>query len=179
VSCYIVNAPTDRQAEQAREILADEYLIVPDVPLSLPVARTGAETRFRRPRAPEWPDVSGIQEAHRRGITGEQVIVGVLDTGCDADHNEFAGKRIEFRYVPFVPTPESMRAVNGFDTPWSRHPRVRHYRRAQRRRRARCRTAGSGSDRKRDGQNQSGTGSSSRWTGCCPISVWQKTSTNR
>jgi len=116
MSCYIVNAPTNQQAEQAREILADEYLIVPDVPLSLPVARTGAETRFRRPRAPEWPDVSGIQEAHRRGITGEQVIVGVLDTGCDADHNEFAGKRIEFRYVPFVPTPESMRAVNGFDT---------------------------------------------------------------
>jgi subtilisin family serine protease len=116
VSCYIVNAPTSQQAEQAREVLADDYLIVPDVSLSLPVARVGAETRVRRPRAPEWPAISGIQEAHSRGIRGRNVIVGVLDTGCDADHNEFLGKRIEFRYVPFVPTPESMRAVSGFDT---------------------------------------------------------------
>ncbi len=116
VSCYIVNAPTDQQAERAREIFADDYLIVPDVSLSLPVARTGGEIRTRRPAAPEWPHISGIQEAHKGGFKGREVIVGVLDTGCDADHNEFQGKRIEFRYVPFVPTLESMRVVRGFDT---------------------------------------------------------------
>lgn len=116
VSCYIVNAPTERQAEQAREILADDYLIVPDVSLSLPVARAGGDVRMRRPKAPEWPPISGIQEAHARGFRGQDVIVGVLDTGCDADHTEFQGKRIEFRYVPLVPTIESMRVVHGFDT---------------------------------------------------------------
>jgi len=116
MSCYIIRTPDDRQANRARDLLGDDYLIVPDVRLSLPVARTGGGTSVRRPRAPQWPDISGVPEARAAGITGKDVIVGVLDTGCDADHNEFAGRRIEFRYVPLAPTPESMRTVRGFDT---------------------------------------------------------------
>lgn len=116
VGCYVVQTPDNRQAEQARELLADDYLIVPDVQLSLPVARAGETTTAHRPRKSQWPDVSGIAQAHKAGITGKNIIVGILDTGCDADHTELKRKRIEFRYVPLMSAPENLRAVRGFDT---------------------------------------------------------------
>jgi len=44
-------------------------------------------------------------------------LVGVLDTGCDADHLEFRQKRIDFRYVsPLDPVTNAMRPIQGFDT---------------------------------------------------------------
>src|SRR5262249_30883318 len=62
-----------------------------------------------------WPEESGISVAHRSGVRGSGVLVGILDTGCDADHLEFRKRRVEFRYVPFNPDRQNMRAVRGFD----------------------------------------------------------------
>jgi subtilisin family serine protease len=71
----------------------------------------------RRPRRKSfWPAESGVAEAHARGITGEGVMVGVLDTGIDADHLEFRKRRVDFRYVPLRPTDGAARSVLGFDT---------------------------------------------------------------
>jgi len=58
--------------------------------------------------------VSGISVAHNTGITGEGVLVGVLDTGCDTDHIQFRRKQIDFRYVPLNYDNEP-RNVRGFD----------------------------------------------------------------
>jgi subtilisin family serine protease len=70
----------------------------------------------RRPRRKSyWPAESGVATAHRRGITGKGVLVGILDTGIDADHLEFRNRRVQFRYVPLRPTEGAVRAVRGFD----------------------------------------------------------------
>lgn len=113
VGAYVVDAPNRRKAEQAQEMLEDDYLIIPDVQLALP--ETNVSQRFlRRPsRDRYWPEVSGIEAAHAAGITGQDVLVGILDTGCDADHIELRDKRIDFRYVPLdLGDP---RDVRGFD----------------------------------------------------------------
>lgn len=115
VGAYIVDSPTEDMSEQAKEVLEDDYMIMPDIELALP--RPTLSQRFsRRPRRePYWPAESGVSTAHDNGITGERVLVGVLDTGCDADHIELRKKQIEFRYVPLKPSTEPMRSCRGFD----------------------------------------------------------------
>jgi subtilisin family serine protease len=115
VGCYIVETENPEQAQAAREVLEEDYLILPDVQLSLPVAASSMQRTSRAPRDLQWPAASGVAQAHEQGITGKGVLVGVLDTGCDADHTEFAKKTIEFRYVPLNPAPDGVRAVRGFD----------------------------------------------------------------
>ena len=115
VGAYVVNTSDEQVTEQARQVLEPDYHIMPNIQLSLPMPML-AESRLRRGRRrPFWPVESGIGTAHSNGITGRGVLVGVLDTGCDADHLELAKKRIEFRYVPLDPVPDTMRAVRGFD----------------------------------------------------------------
>jgi subtilase family protein/caspase domain-containing protein len=46
-----------------------------------------------------WPSVCGIQQAHRRKVQGQNVPVFVLDTGCDAGHDEFKHALIDFRFI--------------------------------------------------------------------------------
>ena len=117
LGAYVVNTPDERKAEQAREVLESDYLIMPDIELSLPTPTIAASHLLRRGRQREsWPAESGVATAHHSGVTGKGVLVGVLDTGVDADHIELRRKRIEFRYVPLDPAPDAMRAVRGFDT---------------------------------------------------------------
>ena len=113
VGAYVVDTVSRRKSEQAQEMFDKDYLIIPDVQLALP--ETNVAQRFlRRPsRERYWPEISGIEAAHKEGITGQDVLVGILDTGCDADHIELRDKRIDFRYVPLdLGDP---RAVRGFD----------------------------------------------------------------
>jgi serine protease AprX len=65
----------------------------------------------------EWPDESGVPLAHAQGIRGAGVMLGVLDTGIDADHPEHASKIVQFRYVSLFPnSPHNpARDVRGFD----------------------------------------------------------------
>lgn len=115
LGAYVVETPDPQMQRAARETLEPDYLIVPDVPLSIPRARLD-EVRARRPRGtPYWPDPSGVPAAHAAGLTGAGVLVGVLDTGVDADHLELRDKRIDYRYVPLRPDEDPVRAVRGFD----------------------------------------------------------------
>ncbi|HWQ13912.1 MAG TPA: S8 family serine peptidase [Roseiflexaceae bacterium] len=114
VGVYVVTAVDQAQAQAARAVLEPDYLVMPNIPLSLPATALATRRLARRPAAP-WPEASGVALARSRGLTGHGVLVGVLDTGVDADHAEFARRRIEFRYVPLDPAPEGMRAVRGFD----------------------------------------------------------------
>ena len=99
---------------EARRLLEPTHLILPNVQFrqSAPVER---QRIYRRRPAKRWPTASGVTEAHAAGITGRGVLVGVLDTGIDADHAEFLRKRVEFRYVPLDVYPESVRTCRGFD----------------------------------------------------------------
>lgn len=113
---YVVDTSQEDLAEKAREVLEDEYHIMPDIELGLPRPLLAQSYRRRPRRDAYWPVESGVTEAHDNGITGHGVLVGVLDSGCDADHLELRSKRVEFRYVPLAPSPNAMRACRGFDT---------------------------------------------------------------
>ncbi|MEZ4737689.1 MAG: S8 family serine peptidase [Caldilineaceae bacterium] len=115
LKAYVVETPNPAVAERARELLEPDYIVVPNLALSLP--RPTIDQRYRsRPRSyVGWPQESGIGAAHRQKIEGEGVWVGVLDTGCDADHLELRDKRIDFRYIPLDPTVDAMRTCRGFD----------------------------------------------------------------
>jgi subtilisin family serine protease len=115
IGVYVVTAVDQTQAQVARALLEPEYHIMPNIALSLPASSLATRRLVRRPSGFAWPEVSGVAAARRAGLTGKGVLVGVLDTGVDADHAEFARKRIEFRYVPLDPAPDGMRAVRGFD----------------------------------------------------------------
>lgn len=63
-----------------------------EVPLIEPAgfAEEVAESR------PQHLDQIDVQAARQQGLDGSSVLVGVLDTGIDGAHPEFAGRRIEF-----------------------------------------------------------------------------------
>ncbi|MEG4374876.1 S8 family serine peptidase [Microcoleus sp. M2_C5] len=61
-----------------------------------------------------WPLESGVELAHSLKIRGSGVLVGVLDTGIDADHQEFRDRTVNYCYVPL--NSGQPRNVRGFDT---------------------------------------------------------------
>ncbi len=115
VGAFYVKTDDKQQAAEAKAVFGDEYLIVPNIPLSLPpTVRT--EIRGERSRnSLGWPAASGIDAAHSQGIKGEGVRVFVMDTGCDADHAQFLRKRINYRYIDPL-NPLNPRDVCAFDT---------------------------------------------------------------
>jgi len=112
---YVIDTPNPAVAERARELLEEEYILAPDLTLTLPRPEISRSFTQLPPNFELWPQSSGIASAHEHGIMGEGVLVGVLDTGCDADHAEFVDKVIDFRYVPLEPKRSGMRACRGFD----------------------------------------------------------------
>lgn len=113
---YVVETTSENTADKAKEKLEADYLIVPDIPLGLPTPQAFTTLSKLPTKAKSWPAESGVDVARQAGLDGRGVLVGVLDTGCDADHVQFRKKRIEFRYVPFDTQTNEMRAVRGFDT---------------------------------------------------------------
>ena len=115
LEAYVVNSSDSKKIKEAQkpfdELNCD---IIHDVQLSLPKP-TYSERIYRRRKQIVWPVESGIHQAHNNGITGKGVLVGVLDTGCDADHVQFRQKGIDFRYVRPYSGTDSLRAVRGFD----------------------------------------------------------------
>jgi subtilisin family serine protease len=107
---------TPSQEANAMEELADHYVFIPDFPVSLPgKIRLDAGKDTSTPGQQQWPIESGIAQAHAAGIRGEGVLVGVLDTGIDADHEEFSHTIVNYRYVSPNPLVSPSRDVRGFD----------------------------------------------------------------
>jgi subtilisin family serine protease len=102
--------------------LADYYDFIPNFRLSLPSRVRMDEVPSNRGRSAladrEWPEDSGVSKAHTMGVKGAGVLVGVLDSGVDADHEEFTGRTITYRFVSLYPNSPywPSRDVRGFDT---------------------------------------------------------------
>jgi subtilisin family serine protease len=112
----------DREKDDAQNELGDEFTLIPDGPMSLPAPVTLAR-EVPYPAGPlevadQWPLESGVRLAHGRGVRGKEALIGILDTGIDADHYEFSRQVVRYRYVPLFPgSPYSPpRDVRGFDT---------------------------------------------------------------
>jgi subtilisin family serine protease len=114
LGAYIIDPSSRIRSEAVKEALDPDFIVVPNIILSMPEPILGkAQTRLGK-KDRLWPEESGIAEAHRNGIRGQGVILGVLDTGCDVDHRELRRKRVEFRYVPFSSSTD-LRTTRGFD----------------------------------------------------------------
>lgn len=115
LDAYVVETPDASLERQAKEVLDDEYVIVPNFELSMPAPAAGRSYARKPKAAGAWPDVSGVKLAHEMGITGTDVTVCVLDTGVDADHRELRRKVIDFRYIPLNTAAGRVRDCRGFD----------------------------------------------------------------
>jgi subtilisin family serine protease len=99
LGAYIVNVPSPEWEEEAISRLDDDYDILENIPLTMPtpLSRNEIQPTPHARQTSAWRDQSGIALAHAKGISGYGVIVGVLDTGCDGDHDEFVERDpIEF-----------------------------------------------------------------------------------
>ena len=115
VKSYVIETSNPAVAERARELLEPDYVVSPDTQFTIPMP-SQLERYYRRPRnLPTWHEASGVAIAHKNGIMGQGVLVGVLDTGCDADHIELRDKLIDFRYIPLDPASDMVRICRGFD----------------------------------------------------------------
>ena len=115
LSAYIVNTDDQSLAAEASGRLESDHHILPDIELALPGAFRQQENFTTQPPNAQWPTNSGINEAHNQGITGTDVIVGVLDTGCDPGHDALKHKNIPFCYVPPNPDIHPLQEKRGFD----------------------------------------------------------------
>lgn len=123
IGATMVHFVSDQAEKSARGELARDFEFIPDVvPLSFPgpvsAGQTGPRNRGMSSLAErEWPAECGVPLAHAQGIRGAGVMLGVLDTGIDADHPEHASRIVQFRYVSLFPnSPHNpARDVRGFD----------------------------------------------------------------
>lgn len=122
IGATIAHFNSEEAERTARGELARDFEFVPDVvPLSFPgpvAGESGPRNRGMSSLAErEWPAECGVPLAHAQGIRGAGVMLGVLDTGIDADHPEHASKVVQFRYVSLFPnSPHTpARDVRGFD----------------------------------------------------------------
>jgi subtilisin family serine protease len=114
VDAYILRLSNQDKVKQSRDIFGDDYYVVPNNNLLTLPESQGSGNLGESSRSSNWPAESNIEKAHQEGLKGEDVIVAVLDTGCDADHVQFSDKVVDFRY--FSPTSTQLpRAIRGFD----------------------------------------------------------------
>lgn len=86
-------------ADMVAALKADGALVIPNELIGIDDPADVPEEAVTSPSAagiaPHLQAI-GIAEARRAGLTGKGVVLGVLDTGIEADHPEFADKTIAF-----------------------------------------------------------------------------------
>ncbi|MBL8575398.1 MAG: S8 family serine peptidase [Hyphomicrobiaceae bacterium] len=118
VRAVTVRLTRDSDVDRVLDAANDQFDVVLDVRADNDAGLSASDTISPRRRRAQWPQRTGIPDAWNQGVKGRGVLVGVLDTGIDADHGEFKRRQVEFRYIPpaALETGTSMRPVRGFDT---------------------------------------------------------------
>jgi hypothetical protein len=113
--CMILNSRDNESLLRAVDVLQDDFEIIPDVPVALAASEASAEgVPSHTFSFPGWGEKSGVEQARHEGERGANAIVAVLDTGVDADHDEFNGREIPYAWIP--PTPSAQpRLIRGID----------------------------------------------------------------
>ncbi len=115
IGAYIFQSKDENDTKKFKDLLGKDYEFYPNFKLNLPASmKTEIRGEKFNPNN-RWPEISGVLDAHREGIKGQDVLVAVLDTGCDADHVQFSEQSIDFRYVN-PSNSRRLRKVRGFDT---------------------------------------------------------------
>lgn len=111
----VLSVEDPEKLEGAQEDLDDEFIVIPDIPLALPgPSQTGEDEGEAALAIDEWPEESGVGAAREAGNRGAGTMVIILDTGLDADHQEFTGREIDYIWTPV--SGRGLRSVRGFDT---------------------------------------------------------------
>jgi subtilisin family serine protease len=116
----IVEPPLGTTAKDLNDLFGDEFVVMPDVELDLPDAADEDTVAAAdvKPVDRVIPADAGVAAEHGRGNLGSGAVVAVFDSGCDADHAEFAGRRVDFSF--FEREGSKVGGRRGFDT----HPRA-------------------------------------------------------
>jgi serine protease AprX len=115
INALVVEPPVGTTVEALREQLDDDFIVMPDIELSLPGCALGREVDASSVSGIQpIPDAAGVKAAHAAGNRGGAAVIAVLDTGCDAGHPEFAGRTVEFAHVPPAET-DPITTTFGFD----------------------------------------------------------------
>ena len=78
LGAYIIDPPSRAASEKVKEELESDFIVVPNITLSVPEPVAGkARTRLGGKGQP-WPEESGIARAHRNGVRGR----GGCSSGC-------------------------------------------------------------------------------------------------
>ena len=115
---FIIQGDDSTALERAREVLEGDYVLVPNIALSMPgsvpsgASLSAAEAHAIRRKLDR---MTGVTAAHDAGERGGGAMVIILDTGFDADHAEFVERTIDFVYAP-LDNNVDLRTVRGFDT---------------------------------------------------------------
>lgn len=114
----------ERGQDRLRDRLGQDYHVVSDFYLSTPTPLDDDDNHLGTAAGghpadwSRWSDEAGIAEAHARNVDGQKIMFGVLDSGIDADHKDFAGRRvpIDFGFVHPRIRRYPVRQIRGFDT---------------------------------------------------------------
>ena len=115
LDAYVIQTDDPERQRRAMNLLEEEYMFVPDWEMEAPMPEHGRQYARRPPSKHGWPEITGINDAHRLGVKGKDVMVWILDTGVDADHLELRDKVIDFRYAPLDTAAGRLRDCRGFD----------------------------------------------------------------
>jgi subtilisin family serine protease len=88
VGAVLIDDPPD----EVRQALSAQAIILPneDIPLVGPVEE------MEKPSEPWHLEKINVAAARAKGLRGDGVRIGIVDTGIDANHHEFTGKSIIF-----------------------------------------------------------------------------------
>lgn len=121
VHAYVLDIPTKDEKEDTKRVIdkfEDDYLIVPDFPVVVPQMPSQSKQKLFRHALSRYCtpmlDASGATLAReKKQLTGQGVLVGVIDTGIDTDHINFKKKTIPFFRREEI---NYSNRVRGFDT---------------------------------------------------------------
>jgi subtilisin family serine protease len=97
IQALAVRVKDMEEASRIFDAVNDRYRIVLDVRSECEVGSSVPDEKSKRAIRNGYPADSGVRYGMNKDVDGTGVLVGVLDTGIDADHKEFKKRRVPLR----------------------------------------------------------------------------------